>query len=141
MQGASCTGSGRTSSNLLEPHHGRDSKVCRDLSHEFGVVRLYRTFSNDSFTGEARCAECCTRSGWFTYIEPLRTFLNHSFAMCVEFFHKRSGWFDCTDPSLTTSLQGKQGVQGASALVLGGSRAANLLEPSPTTAVQREHGV
>ena len=35
----------RTSSNLLEPHHYKDSKVCRVLSHEFGVVRLYRTFS------------------------------------------------------------------------------------------------
>ena len=29
----------RTSSNLLEPHQYRDSKVCRVLSHEFGVVR------------------------------------------------------------------------------------------------------
>ena len=24
-----------------------------------------------------------------------------------------SGWFDCTEHSLSTSLQGKQGVQGA----------------------------
>ena len=46
----------RTSSNLLEPHHCRDSKVCRDLSHEFGVVRLYRTVSNYIFAGEERCA-------------------------------------------------------------------------------------
>ena len=28
-----------------------------------------------------------------------------------------SGWFDCTEPSLTTSLEGKQSVQGAYALV------------------------
>ena len=35
----------RISSNLLEPHHYKDSKVCRVLSHEFWVVRLYRTFS------------------------------------------------------------------------------------------------
>ena len=35
----------RTSSNLLELHHYKESKVCRVLSHEFGVVRLYRTFS------------------------------------------------------------------------------------------------
>ena len=41
----------------------------------------------------------------------------------------RSGWFDCTEPSLTTSLHGKQGVQGAFALVQGGSSASNLLEP------------
>ena len=31
-----------------------------------------------------------------------------------------SGWFDHTEPSLSTSLQGKQGVQGAYALVRGG---------------------
>ena len=28
----------RTSSNLHEPHHHRDSKVCGGFSHEFGVV-------------------------------------------------------------------------------------------------------
>ena len=32
-----------------------------------------------------------------------------------------SGWFDCTEPSLSTSFQGKQGVQGAYGLVRGGS--------------------
>ena len=64
----------RTFSNhialLLEPHHYRDSKVFRVLSHEFGVVRLYRTFSI-IVTGETRCAGClCTSSVWF---EPPRT--------------------------------------------------------------------
>ena len=34
-------------------------------------------------------------------------------ARCLDFFHMSSGWFDCTEPSLTTSLQGIQGVQGA----------------------------
>ena len=72
----------RTSSNLLEPHHRRDSKVCRVLSHECGVVRLYRTFSNFIFTGEARCAGCLgTRSGWFKCIEPPQTFSNHIIAV------------------------------------------------------------
>ena len=33
------------------------------------------------------------------------------------------GWFDCTEHSLTTSLQGKQGVQDAYALVRGGNHA------------------
>ena len=37
-----------------------------------------------------------------------------------------SGLFDCTEPSLTTSLQGKQGVQGAYALVRGGVNAFTL---------------
>ena len=49
----------------------------------------------------------------------------------------RSGWFDCTEPSRSTLLQGKQGVQGSSTLVLGGSSTANLLEPSRTTSSQR----
>ena len=132
----------RTSSNLLEPHHCKDSKVCRVLSHEFGVVRLYRTFSNYIFTGEARCL--CTSSGWFKCIKPPRTFSNHiiaEIARRVEFFHMSSGWFDCTELSLTTSLQGKQGVQGAYALVWGGSSTSNLFEPSRTTSSQRQQGV
>ena len=29
-----------------------------------------------------------------------------------------SGWFDHTEPSLSTSLQGKQGVQGATLLLV-----------------------
>ena len=55
-----------------------------------------------------------------------------------------SGWFDCTKPSLPTSLQGKQGmqgaylhhcignkdVQGAYAVVWGGSSTSNLIEPT-----------
>ena len=53
-----------SASNLLELHHCRESKVCRVLSHEFGLVRLYRTFSNYIFRGEAICAGClCTGSG------------------------------------------------------------------------------
>ena len=73
----------RTSSNLLEPEHCRDGKVCLVgvwsslkpslttllLSHKFRVVRLYRTFSNFSFTGAARCAGCfCTSSGFSNYL-------------------------------------------------------------------------
>ena len=68
----------RTCSNLLEPHHYKDSKVCRVLSHEFGVFRPYRTFSFYIGTGETRYAGClCTSSGWFKHIEPRRTFSNH----------------------------------------------------------------
>ena len=68
----------RTSSNLLKLHPHRDSKVYRVLLHEFGVVRLYRTFSIYIVIGETRCAGClCTSSGWFKHIEPLRTFSNY----------------------------------------------------------------
>ena len=42
-----------------------------------------------------------------------------------------SGWFDCTEPSLCTLLQGKQKVQGAYAIVRGGSSTSNLIEPTP----------
>ena len=128
----------QTSSNFLEPHY---YKVCRVLSHEFGVVRLYRTFSIYIITGETRYEGClCTSSGWFKHIEPRRTFSNHiitEIARCVEFCHMSSGWFDRTEPSLSTSLQGKQGVHGAYALVRGGSSTSNLIEPSRTTSLQR----
>ena len=124
----------RTSSNLLEPHHRRDNKVCRVCSQEFRVVRLNGTFSTYIFTEETRCAGFSyTSSGWFKRIEPPRTFSNHiiaEIARCEEFVHMRSGWFDCTKPSLTTSLQAKQGLQGISALVRCGSSASNLLQPS-----------
>ena len=49
---------GSSASNLIEPQHHRASKVCRGLPQEFGVVRLYRTFSTYIFTGETRCAGC-----------------------------------------------------------------------------------
>ena len=137
--GCLCTSSGwfKHSSNLPKPHHNKDSKVCRVLSHEFGVVRLYRTFSIYIVAGETRFAGClCTCSGQFKHIEPRRIFQNHiitEIEKCVEFCHMSSGWFDHTEPSLSTSLKGKQGVQGAYALVRGGSSTSNLVEPSQTT--------
>ena len=128
----------RISSNLLEPHHYKDSKVCRVLSHEYGVVRLYLTFSIYIVKGDTRYAGClCSSSGWFKHIEPHRAFSNHIFfaeiVKCVEFCHMSSGWFDCTEPSLSTSLKGTQGMQGAYAVVRGGSSTSNLIEPSRTT--------
>ena len=119
----------RTASNLHEPHHHRDCKVCRGLSQEVGVVRLYRTFSMYIVTWETRSAGClCNSSGWFKHSEPQRTFSNHNIteiARCGEVCHMSSGRFDCTEPSLSTSLQGKQGVHGAYALVQGGSSTSN----------------
>ena len=69
----------QTSSNILKLHPHRDSKVYRLLSHEFRVVRLDQTFSDYTFTGDTRCARN------------------------IVFFHMSAGWFDCTEPSLTTS--------------------------------------
>ena len=90
--GCLCTSSGwfKHSSNLLEPHHYRDSKVCRVLSHEFGVVRLYRTFSVYIVSGKTRSAGYLwTCSGWFKHIEPHRTFQNH-----ITFLSEGSTRFD-----------------------------------------------
>ena len=50
------------------------------------------------------------------HIEPHRTFSNYSLTEIpryIDFFHTSSGWFDWTDLSPTTSLQGILGVQGA----------------------------
>ena len=112
----------RTSSNLLEPHHYRDSKVYRVHLHEFEVVRLDRTFSIYIITEIARCAGClCACSGWFKRIKPRRTFSNHiitEIARYIEFIYTSSRWFDWTELSLTTSLQ-EIGVQGAICTCLG----------------------
>ena len=58
----------------------------------------------------------CTSSMRFKHIEPHRTFSNYiltEIARYIDFFHTGSGWFDCTEPSPTTSLQQIKGVQGA----------------------------
>ena len=57
----------------------------------------------------------CTCSGWFKHIEPPRTFSNHiitKIARCVEFCHMSSVWFDCTEPSLSTSVAGETRCAG-----------------------------
>ena len=41
QQGVQVVQTYRTSSNLHEPHHYCDSKVCRVLLHQFGVVQAY----------------------------------------------------------------------------------------------------
>ena len=79
-------------------------------SYEFWGVRLYRTFSIyvHRYRGNKVCRVLCTCSGWFKHIEPRRTFSNHiitKIARCVEFCHMSSGWFDCTEHSLSTLLQ------------------------------------
>ena len=80
------------------------------------MVRLHRTFSIYIVTGETKCAGCLCTS--FGVVQAHRTSSN-----LLEPHHYR------TEPSLSTSLQGKQGVQGAYALVRGGSSTSNLLEP------------
>ena len=94
----------RTSSNLYRTFSNYNITGCVKFCHEFGVVRLYRTYI---VVGETRCAGClCTGSGWFKHTEPLRTFSNYiltEIARYIEFFYMSSGWFDWTEPSLTLS--------------------------------------
>ena len=74
----------------------------------------------------------CTSWMRFKHIEPHRTFSNYTLteiARYLDFFHMSSGWFDCTEPSPTTSLQGIQGVQGA---ISTGSGRFKHLEPHRT---------
>ena len=97
--------------------------------YEFGVVRLYRTFSN--YRG-SRCS--CARYGVVevhqTLLKPLEPHqwrernLWRVVYMSLE-------WFDCNEPSLTTSVEEMQGVRGAHAPFRGGWSA------SRTTSLQR----
>ena len=149
----------RTFTNYIMTVEARCAGCLCTSSGWFQHVEPPRTFSNHIIAEMARCVEffhissgwfdstercLCTSSGWFKHVEPPRTFSNNiiaEMARCVEFFHMTSGWFDSTELSLTTYLDGKQGVQGAIALVRGCSSPSNLLEPSRTTSVQRWQGV
>ena len=92
-------------------------------------IKRHRTFSNFILTEIARYIDFFhMSSGWFNCTEPSPT-TSLQGIQGVQGAIWSSGWFDCTEPSLTTSLQGKQGVQGAYALVRGGSRASNLFKP------------
>ena len=74
----------------------------------------------------------CTSWMRFKHIEPHRTFSNYTLteiARYLDFFHTSSGWFDCTEPSPTTSLQGIQSVQGA---ICTGSGRFKHIEPHRT---------
>ena len=141
----------RTSSNLLEPQHSFSNHIIAEIARcvEFchmssGWFDCTKPSLSTSLQGKqgVQCVYALARGGSSTsnLIKPSRTtsFKPHiEIATCVEFCHMSSGWFDCTEPSLSTSLQGKQGVQGAYALVRDGSSTSNLIEPSRATSLQR----
>ena len=82
----------------------------------------------------------CTSSMRFKHIEPHRTFLNYiltEIARYIDFFHTSSGWFDCTEPSPTTSLQGIQ--DEVRCAVREGSIRFDVLEPPRTGAYSTLH--
>ena len=117
----------RTSSNLLKLHPHRDNKVYKFLLYEFGVVRLYRTFSIYIVIGETSCAGClCTSSGWFKHTEPLRTFSNYILTEILLFAYSRVN----VGRLVTCTKWGTKEIKGAYALVRGAHRtSSNLLEP------------
>ena len=91
----------RTSSNLLEPHHCRDSKVCRvdctkplstslegKLGDQFGVVQAHQTSSN-------HVQSSFTCSGWFACTEPNYIFTEE--ARCVGYLCTSLGQFKHTN--------------------------------------------
>ena len=121
----------RTSSNHFEPHYCRDIKVCKVLTHVFGVVRLHWTFSKYTLMWQRKCAACLCPS--LRCIEPLRTCSNHIVAEIARFFSMSLVWLDFTEHSLSTPSRGKQSVQRAYAPVRGSSSASQFLKPSWTT--------
>ena len=150
-RGSRCVGYLYTTSRRLNC-----SELPRTFSNHFSAEKAmyvqvsymslgYRTLLNHIFTRKSRCVVYLyTCSGWFNRSELPRTFMNHlntEKARCVEVYHMRSKWFDYTEPFRTTYSQGDQAVYGTYTLVPGGSTAANLLEPSRNTSVQRKQGV
>ena len=72
MQGAICTSLMRF--KHIEPHPHRDSKVYRLLIHEFGVVRLDRTFSNSPLEGvQGAICTSLMRLSTSNLLEPIST--------------------------------------------------------------------
>ena len=122
MQGAICTSSmrfkhierHRTFLNYILTEIARYIDFFHTSSGWFDCTEPSLTTSLQGIQGVQ--GAICTSSMRFKHIERHRTFLNYiltEIARNIEFFHMSSGWFDCTEPSLTTSLQGIQGVQGA----------------------------
>ena len=99
------TSYGRGVTSYLQPLNQTYVAITR-YSHRIYII-----------AGETRCAGClCTSSGLFKNIEPHRTYSNPyttATARCEMVCHISSERFDCTEPSPSTSLQGKQGVHGA----------------------------
>ena len=138
VQGAICTGSGRF--KHIEPHRTFSNCIlteiarCIDFFHTssgwFDWTKPSPTTSLQGLQGVQ--GAICTSSGRFKHIEPHRTFSSYiltEIARYLAFFYTSSGWFDWTEPSPTTSLQGIQGVQGA---ICTGSGRFKHIEPHRT---------
>ena len=83
------------------------------LLHSFGVVQAQRTSSNllepQKHSDSKVWRGLSNEFDGFDCTEPSLSTVLQGGAFCP----MSSGWFNCTEPSLTTMLQGKQGVQGS----------------------------
>ena len=128
VQGAICTSSMRF--KHIEPHRTFSKYILTELARYiefFYTSSGWFDWTKPSLTTYLRGIQgvqgaICASWMRLKHIEPYQTFLNYTLteiARYLDFFHMSSGWFDCTEPSPTTSLQGIQGVEGAICTSLG----------------------
>ena len=138
VQGASCTSWMRF--KYIEPHRTFSNCILTDIARYidfFHTSSVWFDCTTPSPTTSLQGLQgvqgaICTSSGRFKHIEPHRTFSSYiltEIARYLAFFYTSSGWFDWTEPSPTTSLQGIQGVQGA---ICTGSGRFKHIEPHRT---------
>ena len=122
MQGAISTSSKRF--KHIEPDRTVSNYILTDIARYIDFFQTssgWFNWTKPSLTTSLRGRQGvqgarCTSSMRFKHSEPHRTFSNYiltEIARYREFCYTSLGWFDWTKPSLTTSLQGIQGVQGA----------------------------
>ena len=94
----------------ISVHISQSASKCISQSKQMPAYisgALQRTFFDYSSSGDTRCAGCSKHQ--FEEVQAHRTFSNYSLteiATSIAFFHRGSG---CTEPSLTTLLQGLLG--------------------------------
>ena len=89
------------------------------------------------------CMSHGTSSRRFKHIEPSLLQLTEK-ATSIAFLHRSSGWFDCTEPSLTTLLQGLLGGVLETPQTRAYHRRSgwfDCTEPSLATSLQEKQGV
>ena len=69
-------------SNPLKTPDIRESKVCRVLSHKFGVVKAHRTSSNPLKTHDIRESKVCRVLSRFEGVEPLGNSVQVPYTTC-----------------------------------------------------------
>ena len=142
---------GSTLPNLVEPLSSRGNKDHKIISHEFGVIQLFRTYSNHSSTREPKPAVELDRSSelWFEQVRkswttpnsweivvwslfPLELMRNYPMILVPSRAQWRKSWTTPTKPRRTSELQREQGSYDKFSWVRGCSTLPNLFEPQET---------